>query len=108
MTVDTKATEIKLGNIRELRGNFKEITRETEEGTITEYECDYFRTTGNDTFEQLYARDMIPKLQRFLDDTDYIYSKCEEENLDVNVVYADTIQKRKEARAEIQRLEEVK
>lgn len=105
MTVESIEPELRFGNVRELRGNFRAITRETEEGMITEYECDYFRTTGNETFEQLYARDEIPKLKKFLDDTDYIHDKCKEEGLDVNVVYADIVQKRIQTRDEINNLE---
>ena len=56
MTVDTMETEIILGNVRELRGNFVSRQRETEEGTITEYECDYYRTKGNETFEELHQQ----------------------------------------------------
>lgn len=105
MTVDTTQTEFKFGNIRELRGNFIPKQRETEEGIITEYECDYYRTTGNETFEQLYARDRIPVLKDFLASTDWIHLKCTEENLDVNVKHHDIVEQRIAARAEINNLE---
>lgn len=105
MTVDTIQTEFKFGNIRELRGNFIPKQRETEEGLITEYECDYYRTTGNETFEQLYARDKIPKLKEFLTSTDWIHLKCTEEGLDVNIKYHDIVEQRITARAEINDLE---
>ena len=106
MTVDTMETEIILGNVRELRGNFKEITRETDEGLITEYECDYFRTTGNETFEELFARHRVPGLKDYLKSTDWIHMKCAEEGLDVSVEYHDIVQKRIQTRDEINNLEQ--
>lgn len=106
MTVDTMETEFVFGNIRELRGNFKPVARETEEGTVTEYECDYYRTTGNETFEQLVARDRVPALVAFLASTDWIHMKCAEEGLDVNVEYPDLVRQRIMAREEINNLEQ--
>ena len=47
----------------------------------------------------------ITSLKAYLADTDYIYPKCLELMLDVDVVYADVVQKRKEARLRIQELE---
>ena len=79
MFVDTQEKEFNFGKVRELRGNF--IPHETENGT--QYECDYYRTTGNETFEQLYAKEQIPILKKFLYDTDYIPDKCKEENPDL-------------------------
>jgi hypothetical protein len=106
MIVDTMQSEFKFGNIRELRGNFKEITRETDEGLITEYECDYFRTTGNETFEELFARHRVPGLKDYLKSTDWIHMKCAEEGLDVSVEYPDIVQKRIQTRDEINNLEQ--
>jgi hypothetical protein len=106
MTVDTLETEFVFGNIRELRGNFKPITHETENGLVTEYECDYYRTTGNETFEQLVARDRIPGLKDFLASTDWIHMKCAEEGLDVTAEYPDLVRQRIMAREEINNLEQ--
>lgn len=106
MTVDTMETEIVLGNVRELRGNFVSRQRETEEGVVTDYECDYFRTTGNETFEELFARHRVPGLKDYLRSTDWIHLKCAEEGLDVNVEYPDIVQKRIQARDEINNLEQ--
>ena len=44
-------------------------------------------------------------LKAYLADTDYIYSKCLELALDVDVVYADVVAQRKLARTRIQELE---
>ena len=46
----------------------------------------------------------IATLKAYLSDTDYIYPKCLELDLDVTYVYPDVIQKRKEARQRIQTL----
>ena len=46
----------------------------------------------------------VLKLKTYLSSTDYIYPKCLELGLDVNVEYAEVVQKRKEARARIQTL----
>ena len=78
MTVDTLETEFVFGNIRELRGNFKPVTRETEEGVVTEYECDYYRTTGNETFEQLDRQYKAKEAQAYLDATDWIVAQLGE------------------------------
>lgn len=48
----------------------------------------------------------IESLKKYLDDTDHIYAKCIELGLDVNIEYADTVQKRKDARDRINELEE--
>jgi hypothetical protein len=47
----------------------------------------------------------ITSLKAYLSSTDYIYPKCLELGLDVNIEYADTVAKRKAARARIQELE---
>ncbi len=47
----------------------------------------------------------LSSLKAYLADTDYIYPKCLELAIDVDVVYADVVQKRKEARLRIQELE---
>jgi hypothetical protein len=46
----------------------------------------------------------IATLKAYLAETDYIYPKCLELGLDVNVEYTEVVQKRKEARARIQTL----
>jgi len=46
----------------------------------------------------------IATLKSYLAETDYIYPKCLELGLDVNVEYTEVVQKRKEARARIQTL----
>ena len=46
----------------------------------------------------------IATLKSYLAETDYIYPKCLELGLDVNVEYPEVVQKRKEARARIQTL----
>lgn len=46
----------------------------------------------------------IATLKAYLSSTDYIYPKCLELGLDVNVEYTEVVQKRKEARARIQTL----
>ncbi len=78
MTVDTLETEFVFGNIRELRGNFKPIERETEAGVVTEYECDYYRTTGNETFEQLDMQYKAKEAQAYLDATDWVVAQLGE------------------------------
>ena len=52
---------------------------------------------------ELDARE-IASLKAYLSSTDYIYPKCLELGLDVNVEYTEVVQKRKEARARIQTL----
>ena len=47
----------------------------------------------------------ITSLKDYLADTDYIYPKCLELALDVDVVYADVVSQRKLARTRIQELE---
>ena len=47
----------------------------------------------------------ITSLKAYLSSTDYIYPKCLELGLDVNIEYADTVAKRIAARARIQELE---
>ena len=47
----------------------------------------------------------ITSLKTYLSSTDYIYPKCLELGLDVNIEYADKVAQRKEARARIQELE---
>ena len=47
----------------------------------------------------------IASLKAYLSSTDYIYPKCLELGLDVNIEYADTVAQRKEVRARIQELE---
>lgn len=48
----------------------------------------------------------IESLKKYLNDTDYIYAKCIELGLDVNIEYAETVQSRKDARDRINELEE--
>ena len=47
----------------------------------------------------------LPSLKAYLASTDYIYPKCLELALDVDVVYADVVVQRKLARNRIQELE---
>ena len=47
----------------------------------------------------------IATLKAYLADTDYIYPKCLELALDIDVVYADVVTQRKTARERIQLLE---
>ena len=47
----------------------------------------------------------IAILKAYLSSTDYIYPKCLELGLDVNIEYAEVVQRRKEARIRIQELE---
>jgi hypothetical protein len=47
----------------------------------------------------------IASLKSYLSSTDYIYPKCLELGLDVNIEYADTVAERIAARARIQELE---
>lgn len=47
----------------------------------------------------------IASLKAYLSSTDYIYPKCLELGLDVNIEYADTVAQRIAARARIQELE---
>ena len=49
--------------------------------------------------------DEILQLKTFLTETDYIYPKCLELGLDVDVEYADVVAQRKLARTRIQELE---
>jgi len=53
---------------------------------------------------ELDARE-IDSLKAYLSSTDYIYPKCLELGLDVNIEYAEVAQQRKEARTRIQELE---
>ena len=48
----------------------------------------------------------IATLKKYLSDTDYIYPKCLELGLDVDIEYADVVSQRKSARTRIQELEE--
>jgi len=68
MFVDTRDTEFIFGNVREVRGNF--IEHITENGIS--YECDYYRTYGSETFEELHKKEMAIKAQQSLDSTDWI------------------------------------
>ncbi len=60
-------------------------------------------------FEAIEAEDAhkteIASLKAYLSSTDYIYPKCLELGLDVNMEYADTVAQRIAARARIQELE---
>ena len=47
----------------------------------------------------------IATLKAYLSSTDYIYPKCLELGLDVNVEYTEVVQRRKDARMRIQELE---
>ena len=47
----------------------------------------------------------IASLKAYLSSTDYIYAKCLELGLDVNIEYAEVVQRRKDARIRIQELE---
>lgn len=49
----------------------------------------------------------IATLKAYLDETDYIYPKCLELQLEVNLEYSDVVQKRKEARERIRTLTQV-
>jgi len=51
------------------------------------------------------AKAEITSLKSYLAETDYIYPKCIELGLDVNIEYAQVVQNRKDARARIQGLE---
>ena len=53
---------------------------------------------------ELDARE-IASLKAYLSSTDYIYPKCLELGLDVNVEYTEVVQRRKDARIRIQELE---
>jgi len=55
---------------------------------------------------ELDARE-IASLKAYLSSTDYIYPKCLELGLDVNMQYADTVAQRIAARARIQELEAI-
>ena len=57
------------------------------------------------SIEQLNKKE-IATLKKYLSDTDYIYPKCLELGLDVDIEYADVVSKRKSARTRIQELEE--
>ena len=48
----------------------------------------------------------IASLKAYLSSTDYIYPKCLELGLDVDIEYADVVSQRKSARTRIQELEE--
>jgi hypothetical protein len=59
---------------------------------------------------QAYSREQLNKkeiatLKKYLSDTDYIYTKCLELGLDVDIEYADVVSQRKSARTRIQELE---
>lgn len=62
-------------------------------------------------YNQLHLEEQIKEeivqLKNFLTETDYIYSKCLELGLDVNIEYESIVQDRKTARARIQELEGV-
>ena len=47
----------------------------------------------------------IATLKSYLAETDYIYPKCLELGLDVNIEYSEVVQRRKDARIRIQELE---
>lgn len=47
----------------------------------------------------------IASLRAYLNETDYIYPKCQELGLDVSTEYPDTVNSRKVARVRIQELE---
>lgn len=53
---------------------------------------------------ELDARE-IASLKSYLSSTDYIYPKCLELGLDVDIEYADVVSQRKSARTRIQELE---
>ena len=57
------------------------------------------------SIEQLNKKE-IATLKKYLSDTDYIYPKCLELGLDVDIEYADVVAQRKSARTRIQELEE--
>ena len=56
--------------------------------------------------EKELAEKELRKLKAYLTDTDYIYLKCMELDLDPTYVYPDIVSKRKEARARIQELQD--
>jgi hypothetical protein len=56
------------------------------------------------SIEQLNKKE-IATLKKYLSDTDYIYTKCLELGLDVDIEYADVVSQRKSARTRIQELE---
>jgi hypothetical protein len=62
-------------------------------------------------YNQLHLEEQIKEeivqLKNFLTETDYIYPKCLELGLDVNIEYESIVQDRKTARARIQELEGV-
>ena len=74
MFVDTQETEFTFGNVREVRGNF--VEHETENSIS--YECDYYRTYGNETFEQLHAQAQSQEAQAYLDSTDWVMAQLGE------------------------------
>lgn len=57
------------------------------------------------SIEQLNKKE-IATLKKYLSDTDYIYPKCLELGLDVDIEYADVVAQRKSARTRIRELEE--
>lgn len=60
-------------------------------------------------YNQLHLEEQIKEeivqLKNFLTQTDYIYPKCLELGLDVDIEYADVVSQRKTARTRIQELE---
>lgn len=98
MNVVDKTERIEIGNIVELRGNFKEVVRDEEVG----YECDYYRTTDKTaTFEELHKQDVAKQAQKQLDDTDWIVAKCTERGLKVSEEYPELYVQREEWRQDI-------
>jgi hypothetical protein len=129
---DEFLTEVIFGNgTRELRGNFEELTRETEEGPLTSYRCDAYRTTDPDaTFEQLQAEAIAAaeraelarqyeEARAFLAASDYIPQKYGDQVLlgkdttgfldhfsaTLQMTYAQALELREEAREAIRAFE---
>ena len=95
MNVNDKTERLELGNIIELRGNF--TAHETEDGTTYEADC-YHTTNKTATFEQLHLQELKKDAQLFLNNTDYICTKCFERGLNVMQEYPDVCAKREAAR----------
>ena len=104
MFVDTKETEFTFGNVREVRGNF--IEHETEDGM--QYECDYYRTYGNESFDELHKKEMAKQAQAYLNATDWVIAQLGEYQMLGKTLpdRSEILKKREEARHAIREVEE--
>ena len=122
MLTNTKQNDLlveKFGDYAHLYAWLEPVERTDEEGTVTtEYQGPLTVMQTTLTLDELaeYREDLIKfapaastseAAQRYMDDNDYIHSKCAEEHLDVFAEYPDVIVLKKRAR-EIKHIEKTR